>query len=144
MLPLQARVDTGAMATKGYSASSEAPALLESHHQIFLCHIQDTRWVEREGGLTPSFRETVYSTALQPTGQYVFENFFAVIISGISIQYKLFPHSKMTEYSNQIISQELYGFKYFYLILLIIFSQGIISICLYIFIWFQITNNNPS
>ena len=34
MLPLQARVDLGAMAMKGYSAFPKALALLEPHHQI--------------------------------------------------------------------------------------------------------------
>ena len=34
VLPLQARVDLGAMAMKGYSAYLKAPALLEPHHQI--------------------------------------------------------------------------------------------------------------
>ena len=53
MLPLRARVDLGAMATKGYSAFPKAPALLEPHHQIVHCHIQDTRW----GGVLPLCRE---------------------------------------------------------------------------------------
>ena len=34
VLPLQARVNLGAMAIKGYSAFPKAPALLESHHQV--------------------------------------------------------------------------------------------------------------
>ena len=34
MLPLQAKVDWGAMAMKGYSAFPKAPGLLEPHHQI--------------------------------------------------------------------------------------------------------------
>ena len=34
VLPLWARVDLGALAMKGYSAFSKAPALLEPHHQI--------------------------------------------------------------------------------------------------------------
>ena len=34
VLPLRARVDLGAMATKEYSAFPKAPALLEPHHQI--------------------------------------------------------------------------------------------------------------
>ena len=29
---------------KRYFASPEAPALLEPHHQIVSCHIQDIRW----------------------------------------------------------------------------------------------------
>ena len=42
---------------KGYSTFPKAPALLEPHYQIVLCHIQDTRW----WGLTPL--QSVYSTA---------------------------------------------------------------------------------
>ena len=59
MLPLQARVDLGAMVMKGYSAFLKAPASLELHHQIVLYHIQDTR-----GGSYPSVeKQPVYSTA---------------------------------------------------------------------------------
>ena len=32
------------MAIKIYSAFPKAPALPEPHHQIILCHIQDTHW----------------------------------------------------------------------------------------------------
>ena len=61
MLPLWARVDLGAMAMKGYSTFPKAPALLEPHHQIVLCHIQNTRW---GGGSYPSVEvQSVYSTA---------------------------------------------------------------------------------
>ena len=42
MLPLQARVDLGAMAMKNYSAFPKTPALLEPHHRIV--SYQDTRW----------------------------------------------------------------------------------------------------
>ena len=34
VLPLRARVDMGAMATKGYFAIPKTPALLEPHYQI--------------------------------------------------------------------------------------------------------------
>ena len=44
VLLFRSRVELGAMAMKGYSAFPNAPALLEPHHQIVLCHIQDTRW----------------------------------------------------------------------------------------------------
>ena len=40
MLPLNARVDLGAMVIKGYSAFPKAPAILEHLHQIVLCHIR--------------------------------------------------------------------------------------------------------
>ena len=42
MLPLRARVNLGAMAMKGYTAFAKASAILEPHHQIVSCHIQDT------------------------------------------------------------------------------------------------------
>ena len=42
--PLRAQVYLGTMAIKEYSAFPNAPALLEYHHQIVQCHIQDTRW----------------------------------------------------------------------------------------------------
>ena len=38
MLQFRAKVDLGAMAITGYSASPKAPSLLKSHHQIFYCH----------------------------------------------------------------------------------------------------------
>ena len=34
----------GRMPIKGYSVFPKDPALLEPHHQIVLCHIQDTHW----------------------------------------------------------------------------------------------------
>ena len=41
-LPLRARVDIETMTIKRYSVFPNAPALLEPHHQIISCHIQDT------------------------------------------------------------------------------------------------------
>ena len=50
------------MANKGCSAFPKIPALLETHHQIVQCHIQDACW----GG--ESYRsaelQSVYSTSL--------------------------------------------------------------------------------
>ena len=40
---LQARVDLGAMAIKGYSVFTKAPALLQPHHQNVQRYIQNTR-----------------------------------------------------------------------------------------------------
>ena len=54
MLPLRVKEDLWAMAMKGYSTFPKALALLEPHHQIVSCHIQDTRW---EGGSYPSAEE---------------------------------------------------------------------------------------
>ena len=60
MLPRRVRVDLGAMAMKECSAFPKAPASLEPHHQIVLCHIPDTRW----GGSYPSAEvQSVYSTS---------------------------------------------------------------------------------
>ena len=36
------RVDLGSMAMKDYSTFPKTPALLDSHHQIVACYIQDT------------------------------------------------------------------------------------------------------
>ena len=42
MLPLQIRVDQGALAMNGYSVVPKAPALVESHYHIgFLPHCRD-------------------------------------------------------------------------------------------------------
>ena len=50
--PLQARVELGTMAMKGYSAFPKAPALLQPHHQIVKCHIRTL-----VGGGSNSFAE---------------------------------------------------------------------------------------
>ena len=44
MILLWVRVDLGVMAIKGHTVFPKASALLEPYHQIFLYHIQDTRW----------------------------------------------------------------------------------------------------
>ena len=44
MLPLWVRADRGVKAMKEYTAFPKVPALLEPHHQIVWCHIQDTDW----------------------------------------------------------------------------------------------------
>ena len=72
MLPCRDRVDLRAMAMKGYSVFPKAPASLEPHHQIVLCHIQDTRW---GGGLTPLQRSSRCILQLQLTGQNRFIDF---------------------------------------------------------------------
>ncbi len=62
VLPLRTRVDLGAMAIKGYSAFSKAPALLKPRHQIVQCHI---RTLVRGWGSYPSAKvQSVYSIAL--------------------------------------------------------------------------------
>ena len=61
MLPLWTRVDLGVMAMKGYSTFTKAPALLEPHHQIVWCHIQDT--CGDGGEVLLLIRKMVYSTA---------------------------------------------------------------------------------
>ena len=63
------------MAMKGYSAFPKAPALLERHHQIVYCHIQDTRW----GGSYPSAeKQSVYSTAPADCEVFEFERFYRI------------------------------------------------------------------
>ena len=65
------------MAIKGYSKFLKALALLEPHHQIVLCHIQDTHW---GWGLTPLQRSSLYFLQPQPTEQALFgwENYYCV------------------------------------------------------------------
>ena len=69
MLQLQARVDLGAMAMKGYSAFPKAPTLLEPHHQMKFCDISRTlvRGGGGGGGGERSYpsadMQSVYSTA---------------------------------------------------------------------------------
>ena len=60
MLPLRARVDLETMVIMGYSAFPKAPVLLEPHHQIVQCHIQDTHWA---GSYPSAEKQLVYSTA---------------------------------------------------------------------------------
>ena len=55
-------MDLGAIAMKTYSALPKAPALQKPHHQIVLCHIQDTRG--RRGFHPSAEMQSVYSTAL--------------------------------------------------------------------------------
>ena len=54
------------MAVKEYSTFPKATALLEPHHQIVECHIQDTHW---EGGLTSLQRSSKCILQPQPTEQ---------------------------------------------------------------------------
>ena len=49
------------MAMKGYFAFSKAPALLEPHHQIVWCQIQETHW--GVGSYYSAEMQLVYSTA---------------------------------------------------------------------------------
>ena len=69
VIPQRARVDLEAMAIKGYSAFPKAPELLELHHQIVLCHIQDTRC---GGGHIPLQRSIRCILQPQPTRQSTF------------------------------------------------------------------------
>ena len=62
MLPLQVKMDLGAMAKKRHSAFPKSPLLLEPHHQIVYCHIQNTR----RGWVLPLCKDAVgvfYSTS---------------------------------------------------------------------------------
>ena len=59
-LPPWARVDLRSMATKWGSVFPKAPPLMGPHHQILLCHIQETYC----GWSYPSAElQSVYSTA---------------------------------------------------------------------------------
>ena len=65
VLPLQVRVDQGAIAMKGYSTFPKAPALLQPHHEIVYCNMQDTRW----GSFTLLKRSSWCILQPQPNGQ---------------------------------------------------------------------------
>ena len=56
----------GMIAMKEYSTFPKDPALLDPHHQIVYCHIQDIHW----GSLTPPQRWSQYILQLQPTRQF--------------------------------------------------------------------------
>ena len=64
VLPLRSRVGLSAMAINVYSAFPKAPVLLKPHHQIVLCHNQDTRW----GSLTPLQRYSRSILEPHPSG----------------------------------------------------------------------------
>ena len=53
VLPFWDRVDLRAMTIKGYPTFPKAPRL-EPHHQIVLCHNQDTHW-----GVLPLWRDAL-------------------------------------------------------------------------------------
>ena len=61
---LRTRVGLGVIGIKGYSAFPKASVLLEPHHKIVLCHIQDTHW----RSLTPLQRVSRCILQPQPTG----------------------------------------------------------------------------
>ena len=106
MLPLWARVGLGAMAMKGCSVLPKARALLESHHQIVLCHIYDTRY----GSLTPlqkcsrcilqpspSSRLGIYSLSVSSPGckaLYIVINFLVlwfICLSSSLVHFRNYP-----------------------------------------------------
>ena len=103
MLPLQARADLRTMAMKGYSAFPKAPALLEPHHQIVLCHIQDTCW----GGLSPLQRSSRCILQPQLTGQTMHE--------GLVEHYYIVMTSSIYQYYIQILRWSLMFIKCFLL-----------------------------
>ena len=88
MLPLQARVDLGVMAMKGYPAFPKAPALLEPTIRLF--SLISRTLVGRD--LSPLHKSSWYILQLQPIGQYTELNvktvLFQTIHFSISIQFK--------------------------------------------------------
>ena len=72
---------------KGYSTFPKVPALLEPHHQIVYCHIQDTRC----GGSYPSAeKQPVYSTAPADWAMKRFHFTASSMTEGIFIDVHLF------------------------------------------------------
>ena len=127
MLLFQARVDLGEMAMKGYYAFPKAPALLELHHQIALCYIQNTHL---EGCLTPLQRCNQCILQFQPTGPQ--DTHWGCLTP--------------LQRCNQCILQpqlnfctQLNSFKYSYLAPIILFI-----ICLHTLNWFQVLLSNTN
>ena len=78
MVPSWARVDLRVMAMKRYSSFPKAPALLEPHHQIVLCHIKDTQ----RRSLTPLQGYSQCILQPQPTGLiWTIDLIFLVILT---------------------------------------------------------------
>ena len=104
MLPLRARVDLGAMAMKEYSAFPKAPALLEPHHQIVSCHIQDTLY---GGGSYPSAEvQSVYSTAPADWAIHRFKCqtvLFQIIQFSISTQFRRQKQFNFEQFSSALV-----------------------------------------
>ena len=69
MLPLRAKVDLGAMAIKGYSTFSKAPALLEIPIRLFSV----ISGYSFGGGVLPLCREAADWAKPQLTGEFIFQ-----------------------------------------------------------------------
>ena len=68
------------MAIKWYSTFTKAPALLEPHHQIVLCHILDTHW-ERVLPLCSPSRLGHHSTVFSLNSKHVITDRGAIFIT---------------------------------------------------------------
>ena len=90
---------------KGYSAFPKAPALLEPHHQIVKCHIQDTRW----GGLTPLQRSSRCILEPQPTGQ---KNYRGITLTSIAAKiYNALLRNHIEPKIDNILRKNQNGFR---------------------------------
>ena len=85
-----ARVDLGAMAILGYSVFPKAPALLEPHHQIFWCHIRDSRLGQ---SYSSTEMQLVYSTARADWAELTRALFYVLgrIFLLVNTKNRLFP-----------------------------------------------------
>ena len=94
------------MAMKGYSAFPKAPTLLESHHLIVSCHIQDTRSVG-VGVVLPLCREAVGDS----TAPADLTNLWWTAINKLSIIWKsdLTDKIKCSFFHAVVVSILLYG-----------------------------------
>ena len=83
------RVDLGAMAIKRYFTFRKTRGLLEPHHQIVGCLIQDARWVESN----PSAEvQLLYSTGwtyfyTKVNFVFIWESFFVMRLLNLSINF---------------------------------------------------------
>ena len=123
MLLLQARVSLGIMAIKGYPTLSKTPALLEPHHQIVLCHIQDTHW----GSLTPLQRCSWCIWQPQLTGP---------VPRGHMVKFQFLAKFPVNHFSHPVISTFIFPLHHFATSAYVI--NGFVSIttlscCIFIF-----------
>ena len=95
---------------KGYSTFLKAPALLELHHQIISCHIQDTRW----GKSYPSIgMQSVYST--DPTDWATFPKGISLKVNVIArLELDLVFFETAVHHTTEINRQSQIGSKLLY------------------------------
>ena len=97
VLPLQARVDLGAIAMNAYSKFPKDQGL-EPHHQMIWCHLQENRWSYPSTEML-----SVYSTALADCAyEYLAEDYAGILIRDIIRGSRNFD---LVNFSYEVISE---------------------------------------